>query len=206
VRWNDDAPVTAPTHSGSNPQRSSPVPYSVWCNDRLVGETDLDYIANTSEHKMGDFEASEYGEQLIPVLMAPRKAVCAHAPMEVIERLYTTREQVKLELRASDGRVIPTDHIEITDLEWLLSLAGDIEDDWQSDLAMAEAELAMELEPPEDEEGEQLDVIPPEWLDDEDEDALFDEFDVPDIELEDPNAPPPNFPRYQIQVTITNGG
>lgn len=181
------------------------MPYRVFCNDRLVGETDLDYIANTPEHKMGDFEATEYGEQIIPVLMAPRRAVCAHASMDEIERLYTKREQVRLELRAPDGCVVHADHIEITDLEWLISLSSDIEDDWQADLALAKAELALELEPPEDEEGEQLDVIPPEWLDDES-DELFDEFDVPDIEQGDPNSPPPNFPRYQIQVMIANGG
>lgn len=181
------------------------MPFTVWCNDRLVGETDLDYLANTSEHKTGDFAATEYGEQLIPILMAPRKALCAHQPMELIERLYSRREELRLELRAPDGRVIPTNYIEITDLEWLVSLVPPDMEDWRADLELAEAELALELEPPEDEEGERLDVIPPEWLDD-DEDPQFDEFDVPDLEREDPNAPPPEFPRYQIQVELTSGG
>ena len=182
-----------------------PVPYTVWCNDRLVGETDLDYIANTSELKFGDFDATEYGEQIIPVLMAPRQAVCAQASMDEIRSLFSRREQIALELRAPAGRVIPTDYIEITDLEWLLSLGRDFEDDWQADMELAEAELSDELEPPVDDEGERLDALPPEWITEEADD-VFDEFDTPDLEFEDPGAPPPEFPRYQIQVAIRNGG
>jgi hypothetical protein len=189
------------------------VPYTVWSNDRLVGETDLDYIANTSEHKMGDFAATEYGEQIIPVLMAPRKAACAHASLDEVELLYTRRETIPLELRAPDGRVIPTDHIEITDLEWLISLAPPIEsgeDDWQADAELADFELQEQFQPEERYEDPLKDLLPAEWTQEErDPLRLFDEFDIPDLEfgeMEDPNTPPPVYPRYQIQVQITNGG
>jgi hypothetical protein len=166
------------------------VPYTVWSNDRLVGETDLDYIANTSEAKMGDFVATEFGDEIISVLMAPRKAVCAHAALEEVEALYTQRETIPLELRAPGGRVIPTDDIEITDLDWLLSLASaDLQDNgWEPDLdAALEAERVDEL------------------------DQLLDEFDVPEVEmseleLPEPSASQPVYPRYQIQVRIKGGG
>ena len=151
------------------------MPYTVWSNDRLVGETDLDYITNTSESKFGDFDATEYGEQIISDRMAPRKAVCARASLDEVEQANRQRESIPLELRAPDGRVVATDDIEITDLEWLLSLAPlhPIADDWRADL---------------------------------DQPTEFDEFDVPEMELADGDEPPPDFPRYQIQVRIKNGG
>jgi hypothetical protein len=189
------------------------VPYTVWSNDRLVGESALDYLANTSQHKMGDFTATEYGEQLIPILMAPRKAVCAHAELEQVELLYTRRETIPLELRGPDGRVIPTDHIEITDLEWLLSLtpvAPQSDDTWESDVELAESEFIEELQPEDEHRDVLKDLLPPEWTEPAQDPLRFDEFDIPDLEfgeiVDDPNAPPPEFPRYQIQVEIKNGG
>ena len=174
------------------------MPYTVWCNDRLVGESALDYIANTDEHKMGDFTATAYGEELIPVLMAPRRAVMAHEPMASIVQAHARRDALRLELRGSDGCVIPAEHIEITDTDWLLSLVPNLEDDWQADLAMAEAELRDELAPSDDDDFEQISADPPPWIDDDEDD--LDEFDVPDVELSDDGRPPREFPRYQIQV------
>ena len=183
------------------------MPYTVWSNDRLIGESDLDYIANTSQVKFGDFSATEFGEQIITLRMAPRKAVCAHASLDEVEALHKQRESIPLELRAPDGRVIPTDDIEITDLDWLLTLAPlhPVEDDWQGDLEMAEFELREELEPEDRFQDPLRELLPPEWLDQEDEPA-FDEFDIPDVEFGEEDAPPPNFPRYQIQVHIKHGG
>lgn len=188
------------------------MPYTVWSNDRLVGESELDYVANNSQHKMGDFTATEFGEQIIPVLMAPRKAVCAHASLEEIELLYDRRETVPLELRAPDGRVISTEYIEITDLEWLMSLAGPLEstpDDWQADMELAAMELQGELAPDEEFRDELADLLPPEWLQMQSDPSRFDEFDIPDIEfadVEETEGPPPEYPRYQLQVQIKNGG
>jgi hypothetical protein len=172
------------------------VPYTVWCNDRLVGESDLDYIANTDEHMMGDFAATPYGEELIPILMGPRKAMMARASRESIVAAMARREANPLQLRDPAGAVVPSALIEITDTEWLMSLATRIEDDWQADLALAEAELSEELAPSEDDDSEQISAEPPPWMDDEDDD--LDEFDVPDLELGD--RPPREFPRYQLQV------
>ena len=172
--------------------------YTVWCNDRLLGESELDYIANTEKHKMGDFHATPHGEELIPVLMAPRKALMARESMASVEAAHARREALRLELRGPDGQVIPAHHIEITDTEWLLSLVPHIEDDWQADLSLAEAELREELSPGDEDDSEQISADPPPWIDDEDED--LDEFDVPDVELGDDHRPPRDFPRYQLQV------
>jgi hypothetical protein len=173
------------------------VPYTVWCNDRLVGESDLDYIANTDEHKMGDFAATEFGEELIPILMAPRKAMMARESRDSVDELFIRREAIRLVLRDPSGAIVPSEHIEITDTEWLMSLVPDIEDDWQADLALAEAELREELAPSDDDDSEQIAADPPPWIDDEEED--LDEFDVPDVELGN-DRPPREFPRYQVQV------
>jgi len=172
------------------------VPYTVWCNDRLVGESELDYIANTDEHMMGDFAATAFGEELIPVLMAPRKAMMAHESRDRIDAAFARREAIPLELRDPAGTVVPGGLIEITDTRWLLSLATRIEDDWQADLAIAEAELREELAPSEDDDSEQISADPPPWIDDEDDE--LDEFDVPDVEIG--GRPPREFPRYQLQV------
>ena len=172
------------------------MPYTVWCNDRLVGESDFDYIANTDEHWMGDFAPTPYGEQIIPILMGPRKATMARDDSGLSEATARASE-LPLELRAPDGSLVPGADVHITDTEWLLSLAGSIEDDWQSDLALAAAELREEFEPTEDDESEQISAEPPPWIDDEDDD--LDEFDVPDLELGD-DRPPREFPRYQVQV------
>jgi len=182
------------------------VAYTVWHNDRLVGESDLDYVANTSELKFGDFTATEYGESLIRVLMAPRQAVCARASLAEIEALYSRRQTIQLELRAPDGRVIPTDNIEITDLDWLVTLGADSPDDWQADLELARADLHEELLAGDDDESERIDVLPPEWLNDDHDEPDFDEFDVPDLEFSDQDMAPQEFPRYQIQVRIQHGG
>ena len=161
------------------------MPYTIWSNDRLVGESDLDYLTNTSELKLGDFTATEHGEEIIAVLMAPRQAVCSRAPYDEIEALCTRRESVPLELRSPSGRVIPTDDIEITDLEWLLSLTPVAwrDDDWQPDVDMPELHADLETLP----------------------DLDLDEFDVPDIEIAEPDQQP-MYPRYQIQVRIKGGG
>lgn len=172
------------------------MPYTVWCNDRLVGESSLDYVANDDQHKMGDFVATPYGEELVQLLMAPRKALMAREPDERVDELFARRQSIPLQLRAPDGSLVPAAHIEITDTEWLLSLVPGIEDDWQADLAIAEAELREEFGSPDD-DSEQISADPPPWIDDEDGD--LDEFDVPEVELGS-EQPPREFPRYQLQV------
>jgi hypothetical protein len=184
------------------------VPYTVWSDDRLVGQSALDYVANTSEVKFGDFDATEYGEQLIAILMAPRVALCARAPLHEIDALHARSTAVKLELRAPDGRRVPIDDIAITDLEWLLTLVppDGAEESWETDLEQAAEELYSELEPEESVDAALDDLLPPEWQQEEVEGFSIEEFDVRDLELGDADAPPPEVPRYQIQVRIANGG
>ena len=88
------------------------MPYTVWCNDRLVGESDLDYIANSDDHWTGDFVPTPYGEQIIPILMGPRKAIVAHddaALREVCLRVAETcmrREPVASDAAAVVAEVL----------------------------------------------------------------------------------------------------
>lgn len=179
--------------------------FTVWSDGELVGATALDYIANTSEVKFGDFTATEFGERAIAIRMSLRKALCARAPLDEIEALHACREAVPLELRAPDGRVISTDDIEITDLDWLLTLASrnEEEDDWESDVKLAEFELQEELDP---DEGECEPLIPPELLESDENDFAFEDLDLSDADEGDPDAPPRQFPRYQIQVRVSHGG
>lgn len=180
-------------------------PFTVWNEGCLVGETHLDYVANTSEVKFGDFTATEYGERVIAIRMAPRKALCAHAPWREIQALYACREAAALELRARDGRVVPTDDIEITDLEWLASLvpAEGFEESWEDDLRFAELESLEELQPASPFRDDITDLFPTDWIE------LQDDLPADDCDLfseTDPEAPPLEFPRYQIQVSIKGGG
>jgi hypothetical protein len=178
--------------------------FTVWCDGQLVGRSSLDYIANTSEVKFGDFTATRYGEQLIAIRMLPRQAQCAHAPLEKIKEYQARRDAIELELRAPGGRAIPTDDIEITDLDWLMTLAPSIStDEWEMDAGMANLELVEELDR---RPGEDLDdLIPAELLEcDEGIDAR--DSDGCEIVAYEPDGNASEFPRYQIQVRIKNGG
>ena len=174
------------------------MPYTVWCNDRLVGESDLDYIASSDEHWMGDFVPTPYGEQIIPILMGPRQAIVA-SDAAALQDAGAPAPQLPLQLRAPDGSLVAGADVHITDTEWLLSLSVPHEDEWQADLALAEAELREELDPSEDDDSEQISADPPPWIDEEDDE--LDEFDVPDLELGE-GLPPREFPRYQLQVVF----
>jgi hypothetical protein len=149
---------------------------------------------------MGDFAATAFGEEIIPVLMAPRVALMS-GDREAIPAAEALRDALRLELRDPDGRAIPTLRITITDTEWLIGLDGETSDDWETDVEIAEADLREELQPSEPDDAERMDAIPPPWLEDDDDAAAFDEFDVPDLEFAaEPDAHP--FPRYQIFVVF----
>lgn len=180
-------------------------PFTVWSEGELVGETHLDYVANTSEVKFGDFAATEFGERVIAIRMAPRKALCAHAPSKEVEALHACRESVSLELRAPDGRNVPTEDIEITDLEWLISLAPtqDVEESWEDDLRLSEFELADELQPEPPFRDELAELFPPDPADLEDVSWPDDYGEASELSAD---SPLPEFPRYQIQVHIKGGG
>jgi hypothetical protein len=185
-------------------------PFTVWSGGELVGETHLDYLANTSEVKFGDFTATELGERIIAIRMSPRKALCAHAPWKEIQALHACREAVPLELRAPDGREIPTEDIEITDLEWLASLrhVGGDDESWEDDLRFAEADLMEELQSEPLFRDELMELLPANSAEFADE-LLTDDLWTDDCaEPTDDNAdsPPVEFPRYQIQVHIKGGG
>jgi hypothetical protein len=125
------------------------VPYTVWSHGRLLGHTTLSYAPSRPGIKAGDFEPSELGESLMPVLTGMGPAF--EALSQALDRLgpqpgdglqggardtirLTTEyadlmsisdrlEQLALELRDPSGALVPTAAIGIQDTEHLLALA-----------------------------------------------------------------------------------
>lgn len=176
--------------------------FTVWCEGELVGESDLGFLANTSQVKLGHFAATEYGERIIAIRMAPRKALCARASWNEIEALEACREAAPLELRAPDGRIVSTDDIEITDLEWLCSLIPSEEADWQADLHESDEDL-LELILPETEPADELDDILEASISSAEDLRSQEQWAfTPDLAWLDESE----HPRYQVQVQIRGGG
>lgn len=124
--------------------------YSIWSHDRLVGHSELDYRRAFPRHRMGDFYPTEAGLKLMPVatgvspagielarmVHASQRADNTQPPVgEQRETLRQTsefadllaaenhRDALELELRRTDGSVVPTEWIDIRATEFLLSLA-----------------------------------------------------------------------------------
>ena len=182
------------------------MPYTLWSKDRLLGESELDYIGNTDKIMMGDFVATPQGEALMHVITGVRRAIIelgrARRAVQSGDRWQATAirtseeyadvaeatahlEGLELELRDPHGQRVPTDWIDVTDTEYTLSLANDFE------LEELEAELREQTDP------EVLAEI-------EQDAALMDEHFAA-IEAEGPPdfEPESVFPRYQIQVQLT---
>ena len=99
--------------------------YTIWSRDRMLGETELDYIRCMPKHRMGDLTPTAIGERLL--------ASEAHL------------DSLQLELRGSDGRVIQTEWIDVRDTEQLLALAREIPDEEFDDADLdAETRAAIE--------------------------------------------------------------
>lgn len=125
------------------------MPYTIWSRDRLLGHTTLGYAPSIPGIKAGDFEPTELGEELMPVLtgMGPASEAFSRA----IERLWPEGvpetktgihdalrktseyadlvsihdrlESLALELRDPSGNPVLTEAIGIQDTEHLLALA-----------------------------------------------------------------------------------
>lgn len=179
--------------------------FSIWSEGELVGETRLDYVANTSEVKLGDFTATEYGERFIAIRMAVRKALMTGASHQEIVTLQACRDAATLVLKAPDGHAVTTDDIEITDLEWLISLAPlePPDESWEDDVRSSEMELREELQPDTLVLDELAELIHPSLFGADEELWSAEEEFSWESELNEPLA---DFPRYQIQVRISGGG
>jgi hypothetical protein len=146
------------------------VPYTIWSRDRLLGETDLGYVRCMPKHRMGDLTPSAIGERLL--------ASEAHL------------DSLQLELRGSDGRVIPTEWIDVRDTEQLLALAGEIPDEDFDD-----AEMDPQLRADIDHDR----AVIEEWDREREPDGLWEDYDRSLIrEWQDTVM----FPRYQVQVRL----
>ena len=180
------------------------MPYTLWSKDRLLGESELDYIGNTDKHMMGDFIATDAGEQLMPIITGVRRAIIemgrARRAVESSDRWKPDAirsseeyadvaeatahlEGLELQLRDPAGQIVAADWIDVTDTEYTLSLANDFE------LNDLEGELREQMEL------QSIDF-------DQDADLLDEHFAA--IEADGPPdfEPESVFPRYQIQVQL----
>ena len=99
--------------------------YTIWSRDRMLGESELDYVRCMPKHRMGDLTPTAVGERLL--------ASEAHL------------DSLQLELRGAGGRVIQTEWIDVRDTEQLLALARDIPDE-EFDEAELDAETRAAIE------------------------------------------------------------
>ena len=166
--------------------------YTLWSRGRLIGHTELAYRRITPGFRMGEFEATELGERLMPTLLGVDQAfmtfyaAAADARKDAKRRgeklkrgefpesvRNTTEyadamsaqdelESLALELHDAGGQVVKTDWIQIKDAHRLAALGRE--------MMMRDAEkLGIE------------------------------------IELEEPEPWEPEPPRYQISVMLEGG-
>ena len=181
--------------------------YTVWSHGRLLGVSSLDYRRVFPRHRMGDFHPTEEGEEILPIATAVSRAGAdlvkslsgappgspartrlrdssEYADLAAAEDHYNALE---VELRGPDGTVIPTEWIDLRDMEFLLSLTDD-------DLEGTSPELDFASEE-EDDFGD-----PPPGFGDAPDFDLEDEFEFDDDDA--PWRPERVFPRYQLQVML----
>ena len=114
--------------------------YTLWSHGELLGESALDYERVFPTVRTGDLEVTERGLSVMERLSQAREDCYRSAlrvnkqnPGDVPESdvaalhadLYAQRDQheaLALELRASDGSVIPTESIYVTDTFYLLRI------------------------------------------------------------------------------------
>jgi hypothetical protein len=182
------------------------MPYTLWSRGRLLGESELDYRRAFARHRMGDFHPTDVGSRLMPIAtgVSPAGVELSRKIMRTSGRLDDAArntseyadfaaaadhcEALALELRAPDGSVIPTEWIDVRDLDFLTSLV--IEDD----LAMGEGG------------SEPLGDIDDEFSESWDELLSGADYDGdvfgPEIENDDEWRGSSEGPRYQLQVML----
>lgn len=198
------------------------MPYTIWSRGRLLGTSNLDYARSLPGLRAGDFEPTEVGERLLPIITGVGPALrglyrLVHAERAsgrasdedlgagFPERIRKTTEyadavsvgneleSLALELRDPDGAVVPTDSIAVQDTEYLLSL-GREGGELYEELADDEALAASEMFGDDETFEEDEDVL-------HDIELLRDGFDD-DEDDDEPWRPPRPFPRYQLFITL----
>ena len=121
--------------------------YTLWSHGELLGESALDFGRVIPSLRTGDLDVTEKGLTVMERLSQSREdcyrsalRVNKHNPDDVDESdmkalyadLDAQRDQIAalaLELRASDGTVIPTDGIYISDIAYLRRIGDEREDE-----------------------------------------------------------------------------
>ncbi len=170
-------------HSSPTPPT---MPYTLWSKGRLLGHTDLGFIANTETTKMGWFHPTEIGERIMGVMTEPSRVILGYSKEMGKEALATDLaaagdriEALELELRSPEGNALAVKDIGINDTERLMALASDCldeeeETDFTATLDEIEADVLHDLE-----------IL------------RFDDGDA-----DEPWEEPEPFPRYQILVFL----
>ena len=125
--------------------------YTVWSRGRLLGRTTLGYAPSIPNIQAGDFDPTEVGESLLPVLtgmgpaleelarvldtVSPEREHRGKAVRRMRDALRLTTEyadvmslndqleRLALELRDAAGQLVPTQSIGVQDTEHVLALA-----------------------------------------------------------------------------------
>src|SRR5690349_12778056 len=121
--------------------------YTIWSHDRLLGETDLGWARCLPKVRSGHLHPTDLGWELMPFACGVAPALRRYSELRrtliertdeqpsdfsanTVEAAYAHLEsasaheqELVLELRDPDGRVIPTEEIWVQDSEYLLSIA-----------------------------------------------------------------------------------
>jgi hypothetical protein len=147
----------------------------------LLGETDLGFIYRENGHRTGWLHPNELGQRLMPEAtgVAPAMRIewilgSDETARADVQSAADHEEALALELRRSDGTVIPTEDIAIIDTHYLLSLPEpELDDDEAFELG---EEILADME-----------ELKAEW-----------EMN----EILSANEPETEYPQYQIQVHL----
>lgn len=130
--------------------------FTLWSKNRLLGRARIMYFPPFPGQRCGDFEPTEIGEHLMPILLGADPALAAFYDFALAAReeadakgvdwdgeewpefirnsteyadMISTRDELRsleLELRDSGGRVVPTDWIQMKDAEQMSAMAREI--------------------------------------------------------------------------------
>jgi len=126
------------------------------------------------KHRMGDLTTTAIGERLLP------------------SEIHL--DSLQLELRGPDGRVIPTEWIDVRDTEFAAALSRD--------LGSFDEQLRSEEEDPEVLAAVEHDsALLEEWFGKKEPSGFWDDYDE---DGDGPLAETPSFPQYQIQVGLVD--
>jgi hypothetical protein len=163
------------------------MPYTLWSRNRLIGTSELAYRRSFAKLRVGDFEPTEVGEKLMPIILGVGPALSAL--YEVSERVR--REQRKKGIRRSRRASYPAEVKQTTEYADAMSAPDELES------------LALELRDPSGAVVETESI----WLQDTHRLVALAREELaevyPDVDFEETREPwEPEPPRYQIYVSL----